>query len=144
MKGIMKAEVDLSLNYMYYLRNGLIYGRGNYVFSGARRENKSICLFSTFPETLSDILNIRLFCGKSWDGKKGCPWTEITVVSLFILEYCLTICVSGNVIQLAVCEARQHGHRYQHRTASSARQSLSPALQTTWSNHLTLFCCLHR
>lgn len=25
-EGIMKAEVDLSLNYMHYLRNGLIYG----------------------------------------------------------------------------------------------------------------------
>lgn len=60
----MKAEVDLSLNYMHYLRNGLIYGWGNYVFSSGRRENKSICLFSTFPETLNDILNTRLFCGK--------------------------------------------------------------------------------
>lgn len=63
-KGIMKAEVDLSLNYMYYLRNGLIYGWGNYVFRGGRRENKSICLFSTSPETMNDILNISLFCGK--------------------------------------------------------------------------------
>jgi len=31
-------------------------------------------------------------------------------------------------------KARQRGHRYQHIMASSARQSLSPALQTTWSN----------
>lgn len=143
-KGITKAELDLSLNYTNYLRNGLIYGWGNYVFRAERRENKSICLFPTFPETLNDILNIRLFCGKLWDEKEGCPWTEIT--SCFTINtwmLLLTICVSRNVNQLAVCEARQHGHRYQHRTASSARQSLSPALQATWSNHLTLSCCLH-
>lgn len=60
----MKAEVDLSLNYMYYLRNGLRYGWGNYAFSSGRRENKSFYLFFTFLETLNDILNIRLFCGK--------------------------------------------------------------------------------
>lgn len=48
-KGIMKAEVDLSLNYMYYLRNGLICGWGNYVFSSGRRENKPIfCHFAHF------------------------------------------------------------------------------------------------
>lgn len=64
MKGIMKAEVDLSLNYMYYLRNGLIYGRGNNVFSNGRRENKPLCSFCTFPDILGDVLNIRLFCVK--------------------------------------------------------------------------------
>lgn len=59
MKGIMKAEVDLSLNYMYYLRNGLIYGWGNYVGSSGRRENKPICSFCTFPDILIDVFNIR-------------------------------------------------------------------------------------
>lgn len=63
-KGIMKAEVDLSLNYTYYLRNGLIYGWGNYVFSSGRRENKPICSFYTFPDILDDVLSIRLICGK--------------------------------------------------------------------------------
>lgn len=64
-KGIMKAEVDLSLNYMYYLRNGLICGWGNYVFSSGRRENKPIFFsFCTFPDILDDVLNVRLFCGK--------------------------------------------------------------------------------
>ena len=62
-KGIMKAEVDLSLNYTYYLRNGLICDWRNYVFKGGKRENQSIFLFSIFPETLKDVLNIRLFCG---------------------------------------------------------------------------------
>lgn len=72
-KGIMEAEVDLSLNYMYYLRNGLIYGWGNYVFRGGRREKRSICLFSTFSETLNDILNFKLFCGRLQDEKEDCP-----------------------------------------------------------------------
>lgn len=56
--------MDLSLNYMYYLRNDLSYGWGNYVFSSGSRENKSFCPFSTFLETLNAILKIRLFCGK--------------------------------------------------------------------------------
>lgn len=36
-KDIMKAEVDLSLNYTYYLRNGLIYGWGNYLAAGEEK-----------------------------------------------------------------------------------------------------------
>lgn len=46
----MKAEVDLSLNYMYYLRNGLIYGWGNQVFSCGRKE-VHLLVFHIFRDT---------------------------------------------------------------------------------------------
>lgn len=51
-----------------------------------------------------------------------------------------SICVSGYVHQLAARELRQHGHRYWHRMPSLSRHSLSPALPTSWSNHLAIFC----
>lgn len=102
-KGIMKAEVDLSLNYMYYLRNGLIYGWGNYVFRSGRRENRSICLFSPFPETLNGILSITLFCGRLRGEKEDCPWTEFAGFSLFMLECCFWLSAYQEMLTNLLC-----------------------------------------
>lgn len=49
-KGITKAEVDLSQNYMYYLRYGLCYGWGKYIVGGGRKnqDEDHLCVFHIF------------------------------------------------------------------------------------------------
>lgn len=102
-KGIMEAEVDLSLNYMYYLRNGLIYGWGNYVFRGGRREKRSICLFfHIFWETdWHSKFQAILWKIARWKGRLSL--NRICIFSLFIPECCFWLSAYQEMLTNLLC-----------------------------------------